>query len=492
MNTAVIDDEADIPTNSHKHLLTSHQGECMKILLVHLSDIHFKDALNPIVDKADNIAAVIRSAEPSAAACFIVVTGDIAFSGEAEQYEIASNFFLKLRTSISQEWGVPILDYVFVPGNHDCNFQKASQVRQVIIENVSSSVEKLERDNSILKTCLAPQEYFFKFLSVISEEPHLSDGVEQLYYEKEFLVGKRKLRFNCYNTAWMSQINEHQGSLFFPTDIIKVSQDKCDLILSAFHHPYNWLEADNSRIFRRHVERTSDIVLTGHEHNSYYYEKLTISGDVPHYTEGAVLQDAGDDVSGFNIILVDVERSEHKVVQYSWNGELYVSDQETPWNEFRRNPKLKNRGFENDAHFLTYLSDVGANFNHPLIVTLSLRDVFVYPDMEVYEYGKNVANGEYVYGEKLLEYVIEHPHCLFLGSDLSGKTSLAKTLYIDLQKRGLVPLLIDGAVLKNCHEDDFIRIAQRAFESQYDSKSIETYKQLESKFKVLIIRRYKK
>ena len=51
---------------------------------------------------------------------FILVTGDIAFSGQAEEYSIAERFFDELATKS----GVP-RDLIFcVPGNHDIDRSK--------------------------------------------------------------------------------------------------------------------------------------------------------------------------------------------------------------------------------------------------------------------------------------------------------------------------------------------------------------------------------
>ena len=77
----------------------------MKLLLLHLSDIHLKDHhdKNPILDRIANISTAVFSAETSPFACFVVVTGDIAFSGTSSQYDLAQTLFSSLSQLLSEK-----------------------------------------------------------------------------------------------------------------------------------------------------------------------------------------------------------------------------------------------------------------------------------------------------------------------------------------------------------------------------------------------------
>ncbi len=54
----------------------------MKAVLLHLSDIHIKTKKDPVLGVAKDIAACTYSSLPSTSRVFIVVSGDVAFSGE--------------------------------------------------------------------------------------------------------------------------------------------------------------------------------------------------------------------------------------------------------------------------------------------------------------------------------------------------------------------------------------------------------------------------
>ncbi len=68
---------------------------------------------------------------------------------------------------------------------------------------------------------------------------------------------KRRFVFNCYNTAWMSSINEEVGKMYFPIEQIPLtlSMEDGDLIVSIFHHPLSWFtpntELNNRKEFSK-------------------------------------------------------------------------------------------------------------------------------------------------------------------------------------------------------------------------------------------------
>src|ERR1043166_8820091 len=90
-----------------------------RLLALHLSDIHVHGSSDPILLRADKIAAAAQwVAEPTAA--LILVTGDFAFSGQQHQYDAVAPFFASLRTCLHNR--LPTLEgvrFVFIPGNHD-------------------------------------------------------------------------------------------------------------------------------------------------------------------------------------------------------------------------------------------------------------------------------------------------------------------------------------------------------------------------------------
>jgi len=316
----------------------------MRLALLHISDIHFKhDKENLALDKAPKIKAALQSVTPDLDACFIVITGDVAYSGKKAEYKIAQKFFSELRELIQGINPSLKVESVFVPGNHDCDFERESDVRPLAMSNMQSLVEKLDPSGNTAKECLDVQDEFFKFEAGFKNNPEIPKD-KRLYYERSSEIGGKTIKFNCYNTAWVSRIPEPPGQLVYPTHIAVASskaENNHDIEISIMHHPHNWLEPNNGSTLKKHLHRTSDIILTGHEHETDAYLRMHISGEDVFYTEGAALQEHKGTRSGFNIILIDLEGSRQKVFQFEWKNDQYVPRRQEPeWDLFVKNKFL--------------------------------------------------------------------------------------------------------------------------------------------------------
>lgn len=459
----------------------------MKILILQLSDIHFRANKNFIDDRINQIKSAVQAADSSFSTCFIAVTGDVAWSGQQAEYEAAQDFFSKLHYAITSIRSDLRVEKIFIPGNHDCDLSQSNYVRQVLINDaLINAAPPYKPNEEVITTCIEVQNNFFNFASKHNPQSHELKGYNRLYYVKDYILEERRVLFNCYNTAWMSQINEQQGKLLIPTDLIVDDVDTYDLVVTLFHHPYNWIEANNAKAFRKLVEQHSDVIMVGHEHVADQYSKRTIRGELNIYFEGAVLQDNSASESGFNIIILNLESQEHRLLSYSWNQNHYSLQQENEWQIFNRHKRLKSKQFENTAEFVEQLVDPGATFTHPNKSTITLGDIFIYPDFRDKSFTQKQVE-DVVRGEQILECIREYHYTLIAGGDKAGKTTLSKLFYIDLQKSKLVPILISGDLLKNHDETSFLRLIDKSVASQYGQEMVEHYQQLDKSYKVLLV-----
>ena len=132
----------------------------MKLLLIHLSDIHFTAANDVIFDRSSAILNAVKNLDYSLDLCVVVVTGDIAYSGSDEQYIIALEFFEQLKQLLSnnlsgtdQDHAVPV-NLIVVPGNHDCDFAATGPHRDVIVNSILGDSSPAS-DPTIVHTCTA-------------------------------------------------------------------------------------------------------------------------------------------------------------------------------------------------------------------------------------------------------------------------------------------------------------------------------------------------
>ena len=465
----------------------------MKLLILHLSDIHFADDNNLITSRLPKIVAAVRSVEHKFDTCLLLVSGDIAFSGKQSEYAIAREFFEKLQAELRQlQPGLTVMS-VFVPGNHDCDFTKTSEdVHEAVLDSIPAKLGSLKATDGLVKQLLSLQEEFFRFES----QTTVSDVVppeDRLFYRKELSIDGARIQVNCYNTSWLSRLHEQQGKILFPLQMVNADDlgtTGNELVISIFHHPYGWLNADNSINFERLIDHSSDVVLTGHEHVEKYTRMVAITGEEVNYSKGAVLQqEGGGSRSGFNLIYIDLDERKQKIIQYVWKDDKYSRAAESQMFDFVRNRSLRAGVFEMSNDFENDLEDAGAAFDHPRKDHLRLSDIFVYPDFrdstfEIDEHGKH-KNQKAIKGSELVDYVRSHGRVLIIGGDLSGKTTLSKVIVSEL--KDVVPVLISGQELDGPDRPQFIRSVSRAFSREYSRESLEDFLQLEKEKRALII-----
>jgi len=102
----------------------------MEIALLHLTDIHIKTGNEPVLKRVKEIKGALHQGAPNVSACIVVISGDVAFSGFQTEYDAAFVFFEDLRTQIASLPSVKAVEFVVVPGNHDCDFRHESDVRE--------------------------------------------------------------------------------------------------------------------------------------------------------------------------------------------------------------------------------------------------------------------------------------------------------------------------------------------------------------------------
>ncbi|HEU4767030.1 MAG TPA: metallophosphoesterase, partial [Pyrinomonadaceae bacterium] len=229
----------------------------MKVVVAHLSDIHFKSHHNQVHGREGEIASAIASCARLAEGCFIVVSGDVAFSGRVDEYQVAAKFLKRIFEMLKREINGCSFNIIIVPGNHDCDFTVQNAVRTLMLNNGEQILEGLDKDdNSIVGVLTRVQDNFFSFLAELEMELQpgrngetaraLLLGYERLHYKREFTIKDQNFRFDCYNSAWTSQLHEKQAQLIFPVLGWGIDSAKADLNISTFHHPTRWLESNNA------------------------------------------------------------------------------------------------------------------------------------------------------------------------------------------------------------------------------------------------------
>lgn len=460
----------------------------MKIGIIHLSDLHFlsKRIENPILDRVDNIASALDSVVKNPSICFIVVSGDIAYSGKNAEFKIAKRFFKSLTASINARILDCAIEYVFVPGNHDCDFSKDNNVRDLILQEITPKVI----DDSVIVQCTEVQNNYFNFIQEFIKDIEIDDPKSRLVQSIHHKVDQKIIEFVLFNTSFMSTENEKQGSLIFPDQYIsKNTNTKSNLVISVLHHPYNWFESSSARTLRETLEETSDVVITGHEHETDLYIKSRPSGEQSEYIEGGVFQDSQNKFhSEFNILEIDVKNEVQYIHCFQWTKKnRYEEKEKSASLPLLRNSYRLRKEYSLKDEFEEFLNDPGAKFTHREKEVIYLDDIFIYPDLRLIDFPKSKEFKTSIIKENIPSFIIDQSKVLLIGTEKSGKTSLSKAIFRAFRSNSLIPIYLNGEKIKRPRKTHLSGLIQQAYENQYRTPDYIDFNQLSLSKRAIIV-----
>lgn len=449
----------------------------MNIAIVHLTDLHFTAKTNLTIKIEPFCRAAIKDLR-GIEHVFVVISGDIAFSGKEEEYQSAKSFISTIKQLLHAELPRIKINFVITPGNHDCNFDFDVQLRKNAIQSVNYL--SLGDDSSVIDQCLIVQKDFWEFYSDFYVVPN-----DKMFYQITEDVDGRTVAFHCINTAWMSKKNEDVGAIFYPVEKYNnVSTNQYSLNISVWHHPYNWFNPNtaenNKKEFERFTERIATLHLFGHEHEqSFYVTENRSSGDKINLLSGKVFNEDKKKASGFQTIVISLDSMQGKVSKYDWDNSMYnlVDSYNIDCS------KEKFRQFIMQDEFVEKLEEVKI----PLIFdnkrNVKQSEIFVYPDLDGTNSDAPILES-YLNSSRLIEK--EFVHMVLDGDSQIGKTTLLNMLTLNLYDSGVYPILLTGKEVKDV---DIVKIVKKAFRQQYkvSGTEAEQFLQLNIESKALLI-----
>lgn len=468
--------------------------EHKQLSILHLSDIHITNGNNYIFDKKEALFDAIKN-EISNKLLFIIITGDLSNTGKKEEYIILKSILDNLEQKIAEYCADIRIEYIFVAGNHDCDFsdEELNDARDLIIDNIIS--QKFIKKDSYINTCTKIQNNYFEFISAYKSNNHLIKSVSNALMNKYiYEISSHKISFNCYNSAWMSKRKEKQSEIIFPLSHInqeQILQDDSSLKISLLHHPFHWLEHNNLRDFRNFLNSSSTIIFSGHEHTITGNIHTNISTkSIIEVIEGGNLQNNNNEKeSSFNLINFNLDTKEHDILNFKWEESYYKKDEHIGLkintdssNLFALNPSYK-----------VNIEKLHLKLNHPRKEDILLEDFFIFQDLELINLNKKTTNILFknISSNKFILDEIIGLNILY-GEDNCGKSSLISMLQLKIKEKGTkIPIVIKCEnISSNIYDKSRLeKIIQKSFEKQYvvNEKIISLYHQQNKDKFVLIL-----
>ncbi len=458
----------------------------MKVAILHLSDLHLcKSNSEWLNNKVEKIVSAVWNDFSVCAKIIIVVSGDIANAGTPEDYSYVKTFFNGLLRSFAERnLKETVLEnkIICVPGNHDCNFDKADNAREMLRNSIRSNPSAV--DKSVYSIISAVQDDYKDFAKKIMHDDNFLLSINNTIPIK---VGTKTILFQLYNTAWMSIKKEEQGSIVLPMDMMLQENTCADLVISLFHHYYSWITPgndNNKNRFRKHIMQSSNVVLYGHEHIPGAQQiKDHYEDEVINEFEGGPLcldRQGSQKVSSFNSFVIDMDSFQCDVRSFNYSEGIYCKRKEET---IGLNRERKMDEFRHNDEFLKSLRKMSIPIHNSENIKMTLDEFFVYPDLERMNVRQVNVDDDFTDSSSILADNQQHL-ILLEGDDQSGKTSLLNMYYIRIVDKYMYPVLVNGKHIVNDNLDIIIR---KAFSEQYIGNNQEKYIQYDKSRKILLV-----
>lgn len=290
----------------------------MSVVFVHVSDIHFgqekddriyihADVKQQLIADARDVISRIEHGRAKG----ILVTGDIAHSGKAEEYCEAGKWLDELAASIEVENHCVQM----VPGNHDLDRSKLSFGGKAILDHIrAGTAEDYENvlnnkdDRRLLFTRFEDYDAF----SFGYNCPLNGEGCFSSELEVELAPG-RSIRFIRINSALLCHGEERDDlpELIMSARqfIIPRAEGVENIVL--VHHPLNWYKDQES--VRKYVRSRTRVFISGHEHDpKVTVENVEDGSDIMLLAAGATVPYRSNDEYTFT----------YNIIEFDWDEKL--------------------------------------------------------------------------------------------------------------------------------------------------------------------------
>jgi predicted phosphodiesterase len=272
------------------------------MLLLHLSDIHFRepdcnaadlDPNRPIRTRIMHDAR--RRVEELGPVDAILVGGDIAFKGHPDEYAAAAAWLHELADQV----GCSRNRIYVVPGNHDVDRTIARESLRT--RNAHDAIRRAplnERDRHLRaqfadpftsEALLLPLAAYNAFAALFNCQVY---GPDKLYWKQDLALSNDvTLRIHGLTSTMLSGVNgqdDHQHDLYLSPlqTVLDPIDDTVNLVLC--HHPPDWF-ADNDAV-NDAINARAKLHLFGHKHR----QRLTRDPAYARFGAGAVNPDRGE------------------------------------------------------------------------------------------------------------------------------------------------------------------------------------------------------
>lgn len=278
------------------------------ISILHLSDIHFKKDLGgtypPFPGKVnewliDRIKTHLEEIDENLD--YVVVTGDITFSGKAVEFETAKNFFGSLKKVVPEK-----TELLIVPGNHDVDRNKVNSIFRLHKVVSSGESENFLKNEDNIRFFVNPKfELFYKFVNEI--QPGLYGDCENYFWVKDNL--EKNVSFLGLNSCWASEEKSENMKIALGLRQLNgaIAKSKTTNRIILMHHPLdNWFYMKDINECKKEILDNCKLILHGHNHQDAALVTVSPDHSLIQIGANASYTDGKNGFIGFQFIRISI------------------------------------------------------------------------------------------------------------------------------------------------------------------------------------------
>ena len=406
----------------------------MRISFLHLSDFHLNDSKGVHPAKIQAIVDSLGVYTPIEG-IVIVLSGDIAATGQTNQYKIAATFLKRLIPEIRREYSISEKNtkILIVPGNHDIDWGRSTRLDSSKIRSFDEKERALH-----LQQELKSMKNYFSFSDrngcFFPYWMHIPFG--QLVTRKilHFDNGYR-IEANLLNTAPFS-CDSDDGLHYLPEDAIHslTTESNADFSLVVMHHSPDWFEFSQKKELENTLSKRCSLAFYGHEHFPGTQNVLYDNGNrIVKQAGGAWWQSSVPTLSDYYAALFDTESRKYFLSKFSWNADRSAFVATMKQEHILMQKSLCGTGL---TYQEKYIATVMADSKNT--IAQSVSDYFVFPTLR-FNASKEYSRGKAIDKmEDFIAFIKENRYVAVMGGSNSGKTTLLKMTFKELQTQYVV------------------------------------------------------
>jgi tetratricopeptide (TPR) repeat protein len=263
----------------------------MKVTWLHVSDFHIRggDPYDRDVVLKALVSSVKDFRERGRAPDLVLATDDVAYSGKADEYELATKFFDDLLSAA----GLEKQRLFVVPGNHD--------VDQDLGVGLARTLGSREEADAYFKPAIPKIHLTQKQGAFLRWYNGYFAGIRALPEDSTCgpveAIGVREVKIGILplNSALFCQDDYDHAKLWIGRRCLGAAIEKlqalaADVDVALVHHPLDWLHGVERSNIRAGLRAAVDLVLRGHLHETDIETVASASGGVLHCAAGAAYQ----------------------------------------------------------------------------------------------------------------------------------------------------------------------------------------------------------